>query len=94
MGLYICTKKKRPDLILPRNELINRQASCRVCGKPYSWRVQLMRQFEKPGTEEEDNYTRACALWQEYRSQEIGPCCAKPEHRNFISRHAGCVVYY
>lgn len=92
MGLYICTKKKRPDLILPRAALTN-ATICRKCGKPYSWKVQAMRQFEKPSTDEQDLSTRAAALWEEYRQRGIGPCCAHPEHRNFIARHAGLVVY-
>lgn len=67
---------------------------CSKCGQTYSWKVGYLRQFEKPKTEEEDNRTRAMALFAEYRTKGIGPCCAKPEHRNFISRYCGGVTYY
>jgi len=91
-GIFICTKKKRPDLILPKAALTNANI-CRKCGKPYEWKVQSMHQKERPTTEREDNRTRAAALWMEYRQKGIGPCCAHPEHRNFIARYAGLVVY-
>lgn len=92
-GLYICTKRKRPDLIYPKSILINRDV-CRRCGEPYSWQIGQGRQYENPTSEEQDNRTRAAALFAEYRKRGIGPCCANPEHRNFISQHSGMVIYY
>ena len=75
-------------------ELSNVNNYCRKCGKPYSWKVSFLRQFKKPQSEDEDNRTRAMVLFAEYRDKGIGPCCAKPEHRNFISRYCGAVTYY
>ncbi len=92
MGLYIATKKKRPTLILPKTDLTN-YGTCRKCGQPYSWKVSFLRQFSKPQTEQEDTWTRVACLFTEYKSKEIGPCCAEKEHRQFIALNAGMVIY-
>jgi len=91
-GLYVVTKKKRPDIIATR-EMLNSSGVCRKCGLPYTWKVGHLRNYEHPQNLEQQEISRAFWLFMEYQQQHIGPCCAKPEHRNFIAKHAGMAFY-
>lgn len=100
MGLWVA-RKKSPQIWIPKHiqdrmakkaELTN-AGKCNYCNQYYSWKVQQLQQFERPNSEKEDNQTRAMALFEEYRLKGVGPCCASPEHRKFISDNVGLVIY-
>lgn len=75
-----------------REELVN-AGVCSKCGRQYSWKVQFLRQYAKAESEEEYNRTRAMQLFKEYRERGIGHCCASKEHRSFIAKNTGAVLY-
>jgi hypothetical protein len=90
--IFIPTHKQLITRHAKRPELVN-SGLCRKCGRWYKWTVQHLEQHQKPETEQQDNYTRAMALFQEYKDKHIGHCCAEREHRIFIRDNVGAVTY-
>ena len=90
--IYIPTHKKMITRTAKRPELTN-EGICRKCGRWYKWTVQHLEQHNRPDSEQEDNYTRAMALFQEYKDKHIGYCCCLREHRIFIRDNVGGMTY-
>ena len=90
--IFIPTRKHIETRHARRSELVN-VGICRKCGRYYKWTVQRLQQYNKPETEQEDNHTRAMALFKEYKDKGIGYCCCEREHRTFIRDNVGAVTY-
>ena len=90
--IFIPTHKQMISRMAKHPELAN-EGICRKCGRYYKWTVQHLEQHNRPETEQEDNYTRAMALFKEYKDKHIGWCCTEREHRIFIRDNVGGVIY-
>ena len=90
--IYIPTHKQIITRHAKRSELVN-TGLCRKCGRFYKWTVQHLQQHQKATTEQQDNCTRAMALFKEYKDNHVGHCCAEREHRTFIRDNVGAVTY-